>query len=110
MPEGVPNNGEIGIDLGLKSFLVRSDGEKIDHPKHLQKAEKRLIRLQRQLSRRVKGSQGREKACHLLARQHEKVANQREDFLHIDTIVYGDFHPIIAINANNLDRVFLYSG
>ncbi len=82
MPDPVPINGEIGIDLGLKSFLVTSDGEKIDHPKHLQKAEKRLIRLQRQLSRRVKGSKCREKARVRLARQHEKVANQREDFLH----------------------------
>jgi putative transposase len=81
-PEPVTNHGEIGIDLGLQSFLTTSDGEKIDHPRHLQKAEKRLIRLQRQLSRRVKGSKGREKARALLARQHEKVANQREDFLH----------------------------
>lgn len=82
MPEFTPNKDEVGIDLGLKSFLMTSDGEKIDHPRHLQKAEKRLIRLQRQLSRRVKGSKGRDKARVLLARQHEKVANQREDFLH----------------------------
>lgn len=81
-PEPVRHDGEVGIDLGLKCFLVTSDGERVDHPKYLQKSEKRLVRLQRRLSRRVKGSRGREKARVLLARQHEKVANQREDFLH----------------------------
>jgi len=78
-----PTRGEeIGIDLGLKSFLATSEGWKRDNPRHLQQAEKRVKRLQRQVSRRVKGSVGREKARILLARQHEKVANQRKDFLH----------------------------
>ncbi len=97
MPEPVPNNGEIGIDLGLKSFLTTSVGEKIDHPRHLQKAEKRLIRLHRQLSRRVKGSKGREKARILLARQHEKVANQREDFLHKTSRLLVDRYGFIGM-------------
>lgn len=74
--------GEIGVDLGIKSFLATSEGWKRDNPRHLQQAEKRVKRLQRQVSRRVKGSAGREKARILLARQHEKVANQRKDFLH----------------------------
>jgi len=73
--------GEIGIDLGIKSFLATSEGWKRDNPRHLQQAEKKLKRLHRQLSRRVKGSAGREKARILLARQYEKVANQRMDFL-----------------------------
>ena len=96
-PAPLPNNGEIGIDLGLKSFLVTSDGEKIDHPRHLQKAEKRLLRLQRQLSRRVKGSKGREKVRVLLARQHEKVADQREDFLHKASRSLVDRYGFIGI-------------
>jgi len=74
--------GEIGIDLGVKSFLATSEGWKRANPRHLQQAEKRVKRLQRQVSRRIKGSAGREKARILLARQHEKVANQRKDFLH----------------------------
>ncbi len=74
--------GEIGIDLGIKSFLATSEGWKRDNPRHLQQAEQRVKRLQRQVSRRIKGSAGREKARILLARQHEKVANQRMDFLH----------------------------
>jgi putative transposase len=82
VPEPQPKSGAVGIDLGLKSFLVTSDGQEIAPPKHLRKAQKKLVRLQRHLSRCKKGSHGREKARLALARQHEKVANQRADFLH----------------------------
>ena len=81
MVEQPARGGEVGIDLGVKSFLATSEGWKRDNPRHLQQAEKRLKRLHRQVSRRVKGSAGREKARILLARQYEKVANQRRDFL-----------------------------
>lgn len=76
------HGGEVGIDVGLKSFMVTSMGEIVEHPKHLRKAEKRLKRLQRRVSRRVRGSRGRDKARRALARQHEKVADKRQDFLH----------------------------
>lgn len=91
MVEQPARGGEIGIDLGIKSFLATSEGWKRDNPRHspapapgagVQQAEQRVKRLQRQVSRRVKGSAGREKARILLARQQEKVANQRKDFLH----------------------------
>lgn len=82
MPEPEYQGGEIGIDLGLKSFLATSEGETVNSPKYLRKAERRLKRLQRRLSRRKKGSKGREKTRRQVARQHEKVANQRSDFLH----------------------------
>ncbi|HEX9387904.1 MAG TPA: RNA-guided endonuclease TnpB family protein [Anaerolineales bacterium] len=81
MVEPPVKSGEIGIDLGVQSFLTTSEGWKRDNPRHLQQAERKLIRLQRQLSRRVKGSAGRERARNLLAHQHERVANQRRDFL-----------------------------
>jgi putative transposase len=84
--------GEIGIDLGIKSFLATSEGRKRENPRYLQQAEKRVKRLQRQVSRRVKGSAGRDKARILLARQHEKVANQRKDFLHkLSTELIGGY-------------------
>jgi putative transposase len=84
--------GEIGIDLGIKSFLATSEGWKRDNPRHLQKAEKQVRRLQRQVSRRIKGSAGRERARILFARQHEKVANQRMDFLHkLSTRLVGHY-------------------
>jgi putative transposase len=73
---------EIGVDMGLKSFLVTSEGEKVEAPKFLQRGEQKLRCLQRQLSRKQKGSQNWEKARVKLARLHEKVRNQRADFLH----------------------------
>jgi len=82
LPEPQRKEGEIGIDVGLKSFLVTSEGEVVAHPQNLLKAEKRLKRLQRSLSRRKIGSSHREKARLAVARQHERVAHARADFLH----------------------------
>lgn len=88
---------EVGIDLGLKAFVTLSDGRTIDPPKHLRKAERRLKRLQRRLSRKRKGSANRRKAKVLLARQHEKVANRRADFLHKLSRQLVDTHGHIGI-------------
>jgi len=74
--------GQIGIDLGLKSFFVSSNGETVDAPKYLRKSEDKLKHLQRLLSRKVKGSNRRNKARIKVARIHEKIANQRTDFTH----------------------------
>jgi putative transposase len=79
-PELPTLDNTIGIDLGLKSFLVSDEGEAVEIPQHYRKAEKRLKRLQRSLSRKKKGSNRRRKAVKRLARQHLKVANQRKDF------------------------------
>ena len=72
----------IGIDVGIKSLLVTSDGETVENPKHLYKAERKLKRLQRSVSRKKKGSANRRKAVKKLARKHQKVANSRKDFQH----------------------------
>lgn len=74
--------GEIGIDLGIKSFMVASNGETVDSPKYLRKSEDKLTRLQQLLSRKVKGSNRRNKTRIKVARIHEKISNQRNDFLH----------------------------
>ncbi|WP_328401490.1 transposase [Streptomyces sp. NBC_00390] len=73
---------EVGIDLGLATFAVLSDGTKISSPKFLRRAEKKLKRLQRDLSRKVKGSKNRAKARIKVARQHAKVADRRRDWHH----------------------------
>ena len=75
------NNNEIGIDLGIKEFAITSDGEMIENPKYLRRSEKRLRKLQKDLSRCQKGSKNREKCRIKVAKQHEKIANQRKDFL-----------------------------
>lgn len=76
------SQNEIGIDLGIKEFCIISDGEMIKNPKYLRKSEKKLRKLQKDLSRCQKGSKNREKCRIKVAKQHEKVANQRKDFLH----------------------------
>ena len=82
---------------GFLHLLTLSNGEKIDPPRYLSKSEQRLKRLQRRLSRRVKGSKGREKARLELARQHEKVANQRSDFLHKLSRRLVDENQVLAV-------------
>ena len=76
------NNNKVGIDLGIKDFAITSDGEIFENPKWLRKSEKRLKKLQKDLSRKKKASKNREKARLKLAKQHEKIGNQRKDFLH----------------------------
>jgi len=76
------HNPSVGIDLGLTHFVILSTGEHFDSPRHLRKAEKRLAKLQRRLSRKRKGSANRRKARIRLAHLHEHVTNQRTDFLH----------------------------
>jgi putative transposase len=73
---------EAGIDMGLKHFAVTSDEEFFASPRHLLKAERRLRRYQRSLSRRKKGSAGKERKRNRVALLHEKVTNQRKDFHH----------------------------
>ena len=84
MPEktSYSEKNSVGIDVGLKSFAVTSDGVVIEHPKHLEKSLKRLRVEQRRLQRKTKGGKNREKQRLIVARMHEKVANQRKDFLH----------------------------
>ena len=102
MVEQPARDGEIGIDLGIKSFLAASEGWKRDNPRHLQRAEKKLKRLHRQLSRRVKGSAAWEKARILFARQHETVANQRRDFLQKLSTKLVDRYGLIGMEDLNV--------
>lgn len=72
----------VGIDVGLRSFAVLSDGTEIDNPRHYRNAEARLRRCQRKVARRKKGGNRRRKAVILLQRAHVHVRNQRADFQH----------------------------
>lgn len=80
----------VGIDLGIKYFATISDGRKIENPEFLNKSEEKLKREQRRLSRKKKGSNNRKKQSKKVALVHEKIANQRSDFLH--KITYGLTH------------------
>ncbi|MET7478958.1 RNA-guided endonuclease TnpB family protein [Streptomyces sp. NPDC005648] len=72
----------VGIDLGLTHFAVLSTGEKIDSPRFLRRAEKKLKKAQKELSRKQKGSKNREKARLKVARAHAQVADARKEFHH----------------------------
>jgi putative transposase len=72
----------IGIDLGLTHFAVLSDGTKIDSPRFLRRAEKKLKKAQRELSRKQKGSKNRAKARLKVARAHAKATDARREFHH----------------------------
>jgi putative transposase len=81
-PKKTNGKGKIGIDLGIKDFLVDSNGNRFPNPKYLEKKEKQLARYQRAMSRKKKGSQNRNKTRLKVAELYEKITNQRNDFLH----------------------------
>ncbi len=92
-----PTGREVGIDLGLKVFLMRSDGVFVENPRYYRAAEKALQKAHRQVSRRKRGSKRRAKAIRWLARKYQKVRRQRRDHQHktalalvreFDTIFY----------------------
>ena len=87
----------IGIDLGIKDFAITSEGNKIDNPKYLEKSSKKLKRLQRQFARTQKGSNNRNKSRIRLAKQFERVSNQRNDFLHKLSTEFVKNHDIICV-------------
>ena len=72
----------VGIDLGVKDFVITSDGEVFENKHFLKKEENKIKRLQRQLSRKAKGSNNRDKARIKLAKAYEHLVNQREQYIH----------------------------
>jgi putative transposase len=87
----------IGVDVGLKSLAMLSTGERIEPPKFLRASEDKIKIVQREVSRKVKGSNNRRKCVRRLAKAHRRVERQRDDFLHkasrnlslkADTIVF----------------------
>lgn len=112
--ETLPSTGAIvGLDMGLKSFAVTSDGVEYPSHKFLAKSQQKLARFQRQLSRKSKGSKRREKARVKVARLHEHIANQRQDMLHklstdlvrqYDVICIEDLVPKNMVKNHKLAR------
>jgi len=102
----VPNNGSpVGLDLGLKSFAVLSDGTKIANPRHLKQHERRLSRLQRRLSKKHKWSRNWFKSKQILAVAHEKVANTRRDFHHKLSFSFVHKYSMIAVEDLQLKQL-----
>jgi putative transposase len=87
----------MGIDAGITSLVTLSTGEKVANPKYERKDRKRLAKAQRELSRKAKGSNNREKARRKVARVHARIADRRRDFLHKLTSRLVDENQVIAI-------------
>jgi putative transposase len=109
----------VGVDLGVKDFVVTSDGEKIANPRHLARRARNLARYQRRLARCRNGSANRAKAAAKVARAHRKVRNARTDFLHRastrlvrqnDVIVIEDLHVSGMIRNRTLARAIADCG
>ncbi|MEV4096159.1 RNA-guided endonuclease InsQ/TnpB family protein [Streptosporangium saharense] len=97
----VETGSEIGIDLGLTHFAVASDGRKIDNPRFLRRAERRLKKVQQALSRKAKGSANRRKAVAKVARAHAKVADARRDWAHrLSTQIIRDNQAVYVENLS----------
>lgn len=78
----LPPTGEtVGIDVGIASIITTSEGLKIGHPNYYRSAQKKLRVLQRRVSRKRKGGSNRRRAVVALKRQHQRISNQRHDFL-----------------------------
>ncbi len=102
MPEVLTVGKAIGIDVGLTHLAVTSNGQKFDNPRHLRKATRNLKRKQQRLSRKLKGSNNREKARQLVARAHERISCARKDYLHKLSRKIVNENQVIAVETLNV--------
>ena len=102
-PEPRPNaGGTIGIDVGIKAFYSDSNGNTVSNPRYLERSMRKLIREQRRLSRKQKDSHNRGKQRLRVARVHEKIANQRNDFLQKQSTMLVRENQTICIEDLNV--------
>lgn len=102
IPTPIEVNSVVGIDLGLKEFLISSDGELIENPKYFRKSEVKLKRAQRKHSRKKKASKNRNKARIRVAKVHRKIKNQRKNFVgQLSSSIAKDY-DLIALESLNI--------
>lgn len=102
--EPLPKTGAVvGVDLGIKDLAITSDGMKYPNNRYTYEAEKRLARLQRELSRKTKGSNRWEKQRIKVARLHEHIASQRRDNMQKITTELIRNYDVICIEDLNAD-------
>ncbi len=91
-----PLGKQVGIDVGLLAYYTASDGKTVNNPRHFRRAEQRLKRLHRRLSRKRQGGNNRKKARRALAKGYLKVQRQREDFARKQASTLVSSHDLIA--------------
>ena len=92
----------VGIDLGIKDFVITSDGEVFDNPHFKKNESKKLIRLQKHLSRKKTGSNNREKARLKLAKAYKKISDKKEYYLHQVSNYLIDENQVICMEDLNV--------
>lgn len=106
-------NEQVGIDLGVKDFVITSDGEVFENKHFFKKDEKQLKKLQRQLSKKVKGSNNRKKAQVRIAKLFEQITNKKDAYIHyvtnelltyFDTIFMEDLNVQGMLRNHNLAK------
>ncbi|MBI2085133.1 MAG: IS200/IS605 family element transposase accessory protein TnpB [Candidatus Aenigmarchaeota archaeon] len=102
--ENTVKYNKIGIDMGIENFATLSDGTTIENPRFLRKSEDTLAKYQRRVSRKAKGS-NRIKAKIKVARIHEKITNQRTDFLHKTSKMLTEKYSFIAVEKLNVSNM-----
>ena len=99
------SNNSVGIDLGIKSYIVDSNAERIDNPKHLSRSLLRLAIEQRKLSHMKKGGKNRNKQRIKVARLHRRIRNQRNDFLQKLSSKYINENQVIVLEDLNIKQM-----
>ena len=99
------SNNSVGIDLGIKSYIVDSNAERIDNPKHLSRSLLKLAIEQRKLSHMKKGGKNRNKQRIKVARLHRRIRNQRNDFLQKLSSKYINENQVIVLEDLNIKQM-----
>ncbi|MCM3654792.1 RNA-guided endonuclease InsQ/TnpB family protein [Metabacillus litoralis] len=102
IPTSIDSNNAVGIDVGLNKYAVLSNGLEYDNPRFLRKKEKQLKKAQRKLSKKKKGSANYIRKVQQVRQFHEKVANQRKDFLHKLSYNLAKDYSVIAVENLNI--------
>jgi putative transposase len=101
------NKLEVGIDMGLKSFAVLSDENKVDNPRFFKQEEKALVKAQRKLSEQKKGSKEQRKARKVVSKVHERIKNRRSDFLHKEANKLISKYGIICVEDLSINDMMV---
>ena len=103
--ESKETNGAVGIDLGIKDFVICSDGAVYENKRFFEKSLRKLKIYQRRLSKKQKDSKNREKARLKVSKQHKKIKNQRNDYQHKVSRELADKHNTICLETLNVKNM-----
>lgn len=96
----------VGVDLGIKNFVITSDGEVFENKHFYKSQEQKIARLQRQLSKKQKGSNNKNKAKIKLAKAFEKLNNQKENYIHSVVNELLTYYDVIFMENLNVKGMF----